>query len=151
MLTHRNLISNAAGYAYDLELGPGDSHVSYLPLAHIYERVTMLVVLFNGAKVGFYRGDVLQLLDDINALKPTVFCSVPRLWNRIYDKVNAGVREGSVVAQKLFAWAFESKRRALSKGQTPNALFEKVVFSKLRAKLGGRVPLHVHRFRSDQR
>ncbi len=139
MLTHRNLISNAAGYAYDLELGPGDSHVSYLPLAHIYERVTMLVVLFNGAKVGFYRGDVLQLLDDINALKPTVFCSVPRLWNRIYDKVNAGVREGSVVAQKLFAWAFESKRRALSKGQTPNALFEKVVFSKLRAKLGGRV------------
>ncbi|CEF99823.1 AMP-dependent synthetase/ligase [Ostreococcus tauri] len=139
MLTHRNLISNAAGYAFDLDISPSDCHISYLPLAHIYERVTMLVVLFNGAHVGFYRGDVLQLLDDINELKPTVFCSVPRLWNRIYDKVNAGVREGSIVAQKLFHWAYESKKRALDRGQAPNAFFEKVVFSKLRAKLGGHV------------
>lgn len=139
MLTHRNLISNAAGYAFDLDISPSDCHISYLPLAHIYERVTMLVVLFNGARVGFYRGDVLLLLDDINELKPTVFCSVPRLWNRIYDKVNAGVREGSVVAQKLFHWAYESKKRALERGQTPNPFFEKVVFSKLRAKLGGNV------------
>jgi len=139
MLTHRNLISNAAAYAYDLDISPADCHISYLPLAHIYERVTMLVVLFNGASVGFFRGDVLGLLDDIAALQPTIFCSVPRLLNRIYDKVNAGVREGSVVKQKLFAWAYASKKRALERGEKPNAVFEKLVFSKLRAKLGGRV------------
>ena len=139
MLTHKNLISNAAGYAVDLELSPSDCHISYLPLAHIYERVTMLVCLFNGAHVGFYRGDVLGLLDDIAALQPTIFCSVPRLWNRIYDKVNAGVREGSAVTQKLFQWAYASKKRALERGQPPNAFFERLVFSKLRAKLGGRV------------
>ena len=139
MLTHKNLISNAAGYAYDLQLSPSDCHISYLPLAHIYERVTMLVCLFNGAHVGFYRGDVLMLLDDIAELKPTVFCSVPRLWNRIYDKVNAGVREGSVVARKLFHWAYESKKRALMNGKAPNPFFERLVFSKLRAKLGGNV------------
>ena len=74
-----------------------------------------------------YRGDVLALLDDIAELKPTVFCSVPRLWNRIYDKVNAGVREGSVVAQKLFHWAYESKKHALMKGKAPNPFFEKLV------------------------
>jgi long-chain acyl-CoA synthetase len=139
MLTHRNLISNAAGYACDLDISPADCHISYLPLAHIYERVTMLVVLFNGASVGFFRGDVLGLLDDIAALKPTIFCSVPRLLNRIYDKVNAGVREGSVVTQKLFQWAYASKKQALERGQKPNAFFERLVFSKLRDKLGGRV------------
>ena len=139
MLTHRNLISNAAGYACDLDITPADCHISYLPLAHIYERVTMLVVLFNGASVGFFRGDVLGLLDDIATLKPTIFCSVPRLLNRIYDKVNAGVREGSAVTQKLFQWAYASKKQALERGQKPNALFEKLVFSKLRDKLGGRV------------
>ena len=45
-----------------LEVGPNDTHISYLPLAHIYERVTMLVCLFKGSKAGFFRGDVLGLL-----------------------------------------------------------------------------------------
>lgn len=139
MLTHRNLISNAAAYADDLDLGPGDVHVSYLPLAHIYERVTMLVCLFAGAKAGFFRGDVLGLLDDIAELKPTVFCSVPRLWNRIYDKVHAGIREGGFVKQKMFAIAYAAKKKALEEGRPPPAIWEKIVFSKLRDKLGGRV------------
>ena len=108
-MTHLNLVSNAAAYADDLDLGPRDTHVSYLPLAHIYERVTMLVCLFRGAKAGFFRGDVLGLLDDIAELKPTVFCSVPRLWNRIYDKVQAGIREGGFVKQKMVAIAFAAK------------------------------------------
>jgi acyl-CoA synthetase (AMP-forming)/AMP-acid ligase II len=59
MLTHLNLISNCAAYAEDLNLNRDDAHISYLPLAHIYERVTMLVCLFAGAKAGFFRGDVL--------------------------------------------------------------------------------------------
>ena len=139
MLTHRNLISNAAAYADDLDLEPGDCHVSYLPLAHIYERVTMLVCLFAGAKAGFFRGDVLGLLDDIAELKPTVFCSVPRLWNRIYDKVHAGIREGGFVKQKMFAIAYAAKKKALEEGRAPPAIWEKIVFSKLRDKLGGRV------------
>ena len=111
----------------------------YLPLAHIYERVTMLVCLFRGAKAGFFRGDVLGLLDDIAVLKPTVFCSVPRLWNRIYDKVQAGIREGGFVKQTMFAMAYASKKRALDEGRPPPAIWEKIVFSKLRDKLGGRV------------
>ena len=139
MLTHLNLISNAAAYANDLDLMPGDTHISYLPLAHIYERVTMLALLFAGAKAGFFRGDVLGLLDDIAELKPTVFCSVPRLWNRIYDKVHAGIREGGFVKQKLFTWAYAAKKKALEEGRPPPALWEKLVFSKLREKLGGRV------------
>lgn len=139
VLTHLNLCSNAAGYSYDLNIGIGDIHVSYLPLAHIYERVTFMVCVMGGAAVGFYRGDVLGLLDDVQALKPTIFCSVPRLWNRIYDKVNAGVAEGSPIARMLFAKAYASKKYAFENGKPPNPFWEKLVFSKLKAKLGGRV------------
>jgi len=139
VLTHLNLISNAAGYSYDLNIGKDDVHVSYLPLAHIYERVTFMVCVLGGAAVGFYRGDVLGLLDDIQALRPTVFCSVPRLWNRIYDKVNAGIAEGSPLARMLFAKAYASKKYAFENGKAPNPFWEKLVFSKLKAKLGGKV------------
>lgn len=86
-LTHLNLISNAAGCACFVKFTPDDVHISYLPLAHIYERVNTISCTHFGSAIGFYSGDVLRLLDDIAVLRPTVFCSVPRLWNRIYDKV----------------------------------------------------------------
>ena len=71
-------------------------------------------------------------------------CSEALVFNFLSDRCDpsAPPQEAPAVrlpTEQLLAWAFESKRRALSKGQTPNALFEKVVFSKLRAKLGGRV------------
>jgi AMP-binding enzyme len=68
----------------------GDRHISYLPLAHIYERNTVNMAIHCGCSIGFYRGDVLELLDDIAELRPTIFTSVPRLYNRIYDKVGGG-------------------------------------------------------------
>jgi long-chain acyl-CoA synthetase len=69
-----------------------DSHLSYLPLAHMYERIGQQCLTMEGAKIGFFRGDVKLLLDDLQTLKPTVFFSVPRLMNRIYDKVCMHVR-----------------------------------------------------------
>jgi long-chain acyl-CoA synthetase len=86
MLTHYSLVASAAGSTTTTKFFPSDVHISYLPLAHIYERMNMLVALHHGVGVGFYQGDVLKLMDDIEALKPTVFFSVPRLYNRIYDK-----------------------------------------------------------------
>ncbi|KXJ04726.1 Long chain acyl-CoA synthetase 3, partial [Exaiptasia diaphana] len=63
-----------------------DAYLSYLPLAHIYERTAYLLVLCGGARIGFYRGDPKLLLEDIQALKPTIFAAVPRILNRVYDK-----------------------------------------------------------------
>ena len=65
-----------------------DVHISYLPLAHMMERITHGMILMNGGRIGFYRGDVKLLIEDIQALKPTMFVSVPRLLNRVYDKVS---------------------------------------------------------------
>jgi long-subunit acyl-CoA synthetase (AMP-forming) len=91
VLTHGNLIANSAGCSCFVEFSPGDVHISYLPLAHIYERVNTISCTHFGCAIGFYSGDVQKLLDDIAELKPTVFCSVPRLWNRIYDKARASL------------------------------------------------------------
>ena len=64
-----------------------DVHISYLPLAHMMERIVAAMILQSGGRIGFYRGDVKLLIEDIQALRPTIFVSVPRLLNRVYDKV----------------------------------------------------------------
>ena len=69
------------------EYNKHDVHISYLPLPHLYERLCQQVIFLYGGQIGFFRGDVKLLLDDIQALKPTIFPGVPRLLNRIYDKV----------------------------------------------------------------
>jgi long-chain acyl-CoA synthetase len=53
----------------------------------------MTYIIVEAGAAGFYSGDPLKLLDDMQVLKPTIFCSVPRLFNRIYDKVMSGVKE----------------------------------------------------------
>ena len=141
MLSHTNLISNAAAMEHGLDQGLGDIHISYLPLAHIYERVIVYTCLHTGAAVGFFRGDVLGLLDDMAALRPTIFASVPRLLNRIHDKVADGIRTGGALQRALFHRAYAAKKAALAQGQPCPAFWDRLVFSKLRAKLGGRVRL----------
>ena len=74
----------------NFSLSDEDVHISYLPLAHMMERICQAMVLMNSGKIGFYRGDVKLLIEDIQALKPTIFVSVPRLLNRVYDKVGVG-------------------------------------------------------------
>lgn len=60
---------------------------SYLPLAHIFETVLQVLGMCGGASVGFYQGNVKLLTSDIQALRPTVFAGVPRVYARFYDKV----------------------------------------------------------------
>jgi len=86
-LTHRGTVANVAGNVIVIDdPSPGHRHLSYLPLAHIYERMNLTTAAYMGTGVGFYHGDVLSIMDDITELKPTLFVSVPRLYNRIQDK-----------------------------------------------------------------
>mmetsp|Transcript_11365 Transcript_11365/g.28825 ORF Transcript_11365/g.28825 Transcript_11365/m.28825 type:complete len:526 (+) Transcript_11365:576-2153(+) len=142
MLTHSNIVSNVAGMV-TAPVYCGDIHISYLPLAHIYEHTIFCQLTQNGVSIGFYSGDVLKLLDDIAELKPTIFISVPRLWNRIFDKINAGIKESGIVTRSLFSAAFSSKKTAVMSGDFEGGRWGKfwdwLVFSKLKAKLGGQV------------
>ena len=88
-----------------------------------------------------HRGEVLELLDDMLELQPTVFISVPRLYNRVYDRVMAAIREGNPMARRLFETAYASKKAALDKGDKSGGamapLWNRLVFSKIAARLGG--------------
>ena len=90
MLSHGNQIAAAKGAKdEDLIFTENDVHISYLPLAHSFEKIVFTICLLVGGKYGFYSGDTLKLLDDMQTLKPTLFITVPRLFNRIYESVNS--------------------------------------------------------------
>lgn len=119
---------------------PGEVYLSYLPLAHVMERAVITTLITLGFKIGFYQGDVLKLMSDCEALKPTFFVSVPRLFNRVHDKVKAGVEAKGGFSKWLFDYAFETKLANLrSDGSMTHWLYDRLVFATIREKLGGRV------------
>jgi long-chain acyl-CoA synthetase len=141
MLSHTNLVSTLRAAAFTVLLGQDDVHISYLPLAHIFERVMITNIMMIGASAGFFRGDVTLLVEDIGVLKPTFFASVPRLLNRIYDKIIQGaLHSGSSLKATLFTKALESKLYYLEKdGCLTHSVWDPLVFKKVKLVLGGRL------------
>uniref|UniRef100_A0A8R7U6J1 4-coumarate--CoA ligase n=2 Tax=Triticum urartu TaxID=4572 RepID=A0A8R7U6J1_TRIUA len=117
VLSHANFIANVAGQDLGVKFYPSDVYISYLPLAHIYERTNQIWLVHRGAAVGFYQGDNLKLMDDLNTLKPTVFASVPRLYNKIYAAITNAVKESGGLKEQLFHAAYNAKRQAIINGK----------------------------------
>lgn len=65
-----------------------DTHISFLPLPHIFERFIQVTCWFSGCRIAFYSGDLLKLREDMAAAKPTVAVMVPRLLNKFYEEIN---------------------------------------------------------------
>ncbi|KAK8572978.1 hypothetical protein V6N13_048549 [Hibiscus sabdariffa] len=139
VLTHGSLIANAAGFTLSVKFNPSDVYISYLPLAHIFERFNHINLAHFGVAVGFYQGDTMKLMDDLVALRPTLFCSVPRLYNRIYAGILKAVKESGSLKERLFNAAYNSKKQAILNGKSPSPIWDRLVFNKIKAKLGGRV------------
>ncbi|KAL4308950.1 hypothetical protein GQ457_01G001930 [Hibiscus cannabinus] len=139
VLTHGNLIANSAGCSTGIKFYPSDVYISYLPLAHIYERAYQVTLPYFGVAVGFYQGDNMKLMDDLVTLRPTIFCSVPRLYNRIYAGIINAVKSSGPLKERLFNVAYNSKKHAIMNGKSPSPLWDKLVFDKIKARLGGRV------------
>uniref|UniRef100_A0A0M3J386 long-chain-fatty-acid--CoA ligase n=1 Tax=Anisakis simplex TaxID=6269 RepID=A0A0M3J386_ANISI len=91
MLTHGNVIATTTVFQYltNVKLSNEDVLISYLPLAHMYERIVENAAFQCGARVGFSRGDIKLLSEDIVELKPTMMPLVPRILTRIFDKVTS--------------------------------------------------------------
>jgi len=142
MLTHRNIVSDAAAAFGHLEGLPNpmkfteEVHLSYLPLPHVFERFNFQLIMYIGGQVGFFQGDPLKLVDDLLHIHPTVFASVPRLLNRIHDKLRAGVREKGGIAEKLFNKGYADKVAGLKQGKLTHPIWDRLVFSKVKAKVG---------------
>uniref|UniRef100_A0A8C3K3E1 Long-chain-fatty-acid--CoA ligase n=1 Tax=Calidris pygmaea TaxID=425635 RepID=A0A8C3K3E1_9CHAR len=145
MLTHQNVVANAAAFLRStevIECTSSDITMSYLPLAHMFERVVQTVVYSCGAKVGFFQGDIKFLTDDMKTLKPTLFPVVPRLLNRIYDKIQSGAK--SPVKRCLLNFAVTMKTAEIKQGIIRNdSIWDKLIFKKVQETMGGRVRIMV--------
>ncbi|CAN4111134.1 unnamed protein product [Withania somnifera] len=141
VLSHANLVASVAGMTLVTKFYPSDIYISYLPLAHIYERANQISAAYHGVAVGFYQGDILKLMDDLVTLRPTIFSSVPRLYNRIYAGITNAIQTSGVLKQRLFNAAYSSKKQAVMNGRRPSPMWDRLVFNKIKDKLGGRVRL----------
>ncbi|KAF9425607.1 hypothetical protein BGZ76_003151 [Entomortierella beljakovae] len=145
LLTHKNILATVSSLRTLGEKGKflhnnkNDTHISYLPLAHVLERTCQSLMIAGGSRIGFFQGDTLKLLDDIAMLKPTLFISVPRLFNRIYDRVLASVRQKGGISEMLFNHAYAVKKANLKSGTSYHFLWDRLVFSNVRARLGGEI------------
>ncbi|XP_009568875.2 long-chain-fatty-acid--CoA ligase 5 [Cuculus canorus] len=146
MLTHQNVVANAAAFLRcvenTFECTSSDIAMSYLPLAHMFERVVQTVVYSCGAKVGFFQGDIKLLTDDMKALKPTLFPVVPRLLNRIYDKIQSAAK--SPVKRCLLNFAVTMKMAEIKQGIIRNdSILDRLIFKTVQETMGGRVRIMV--------
>jgi len=97
-----------------------------------------------GSQIAFFQGDVLKLFEDIQVLKPSIFVSVPRLFNKLYDKINQAVEELPAHKRMIFDLAFSSKKAKLDQGLNPEGVVaDFMVFNKFKARLGGNVKVMV--------
>merc|ERR1719482_2280181 len=87
VLTHDSIIQCTVSQAFYLPLYEDDCHISYLPLAHIFETFVQGMCICGGSRIGFYSGNVKTLTEDICELQPTVLCGVPRVFESIQSKV----------------------------------------------------------------
>lgn len=144
MLTHRNLMSNIAGSLEVIDITENDVFLSYLPMCHSYERMTGYYFAFCVGASTYIAESIETVAENMREVRPTVMTSVPRLFERIKMRVEGNVAKESPLRQRIFAWAI-SVGRARATGSTSmllsiqNALADRLVFSKIRERTGGRL------------
>lgn len=136
LITHENFISAIAGMQAVFRPEPFDRHLSYLPLAHIFERMVTAQILIAGASIAFYRGNAIFLIEDLQACRPTMLPAAPRVLNKIYDKVQAGMVAAGGIKKKIFDAGIAAKTEGLTKGHLKHALYDRLLFNKIKKALG---------------
>ena len=146
ILSHGNFISNVNAVHQILPMSKDDRSLSFLPWAHSFGQTAELHVLLSvGASLGLVES-IATLMENLQEVRPTLLFSVPRIFNRIYDSLQKKIAAGSPVKRFLFEQGVKTseKRRALSNNNKKSAInemafsfFDKVVFSKVKEKLGG--------------
>lgn len=150
MLTHENIIHNIKNSLMALPISEQDQFLSFLPLSHIFERmVGHYLPMYLGACIAFAES-IEAVAQNMGEVKPTVMASVPRLYEKMHARVIESVEQGSPIKQKLFNWAVAVGKETANKyvvyGKKPTGLLglkfaiaSKLVFSKIKNRVGGRL------------
>ncbi|PVU94987.1 hypothetical protein BB560_005899, partial [Smittium megazygosporum] len=145
VLMQKNLLSVIEGANVMIESGEfasitsADTYLSFLPLAHIFERAVVYIIISRGCSIGFAQGSAKKVMNDLHELKPSVFIGVPRLFNKIRDRIQLELSKQGRVVNFLFNRGFDAKQHYLSSGYVSHRFWDAVIFSKLKEKLGGRL------------
>ena len=140
-LTHENIvIGTDVGELIGLNATPNDLYLSFLPYAHIMETLIITYAFNHGVPIGIYNGNAKLLVEDIQILKPTALCAVPKIFLRIYDAIKSKVNSLSNIKQKIFNQAIKIKMKDyMNTGLYKNILLDYLVFREVRKTLGGRL------------
>ena len=146
MLSHKNILSNVVSSTEVFAdfCSPGDRALSFLPLNHIFERMVTYIYLFNGVSV-WYAENLEMIGSNLKEVQPSVFTTVPRLLEKVYERIIGRGHELTGLKKKLFFWAVDvgSKYEAGTNHgfayNTQLALANKLIFSKWREGLGGKI------------
>ena len=148
MLTHRNLVANLGAITGILDLSEEDVALSFLPLCHGFERMVAYVYLLNGVSMIFAES-IDTVARDLKVVRPTVMTGVPRVYEKLQAKVAATAAAAGGLKPKIFGWASRvalarGGRLGTGRGESPwlslkGRLADKLVFSKIRQGVGGRL------------
>jgi long-chain acyl-CoA synthetase len=152
MLTHANIVSNVEAVQF-LGLRADDLALSFLPLCHIFERMAgYYTILRGGASIAYAEG-FDKVADNMAEVAPTIMCSVPRLYEKMYARIRERVAAEPRLRRQIFHWAVDVGRRryaAEMRGQAPGPwlalqarIADRLAFAKIRARTGGRLRVFV--------
>ncbi len=144
MLTHRNVLSNVMATIPYLPIEQGARVLSFLPLNHIFERMITYVYLFAGVTI-YYAESLDELGANLREVKPHMFTTVPRLLEKVYERILGKAEELPPVKKRLFFWAlglaqqYDVQKEGSLFYRTQLAIANKLIFSKWREALGANI------------
>ena len=152
MLTHENLVTNLVDSSGHLLFSKEDSALSVLPLSHVLERMAMYMYLYHGMAI--YFGESLEAIGiNLREVSPTIFVGVPRIFEKIFARVKEKTAEKGRLNVSILNWAVdvgkEYAKLTIRHHKVPallglkHKIADKLIFSKMRAALGGRIRLLV--------
>ena len=146
ILSHNNILSNARGGVETLYVKSTDTFLSFLPLCHVFERMAgQFCPLIAGSTIA-YAESIETVAQNLVEVKPTIMCSVPRLFEKMYGRVLENAEASSSLKKKIFYWAIKIGKKyseATKRGKISSYLkirhnlASKLVFSKIQEKVGG--------------
>ena len=139
ILTHRNAVAGASNAISASPHGNTEIMCSFLPLAHIYGRMTEGAGLWAGLQIGYFHGDIFDLIDDFKTLRPTTMIAVPRLFNRMGGVIKSLTVEGSGVKGALSRHIIDTKVANLKRPNNPtkkHLLYDRLWGQTIRRQMG---------------
>ncbi|KAL8527175.1 hypothetical protein ACS0TY_005158 [Phlomoides rotata] len=151
ILTHENATTNIGGIdrfmeQFEDKMTVDDVYISFLPLAHILDRMIEEYFFHKGASVGYYHGEINEIKDDLVELKPTFLAGVPRVYERVHEGVLKALEEIPWRRRKIFNLLYRYKLYWMNRGykqKDASPLADFLAFGKVRNRLGGRIRLIV--------